>query len=210
MIEIPIFNEAGKRVGAEQLDEGLLGGEVNARLLKQAVVRYHANRRQGDSSQLRRGEVEGSTRKLYKQKGTGRARRGPIRTPIMKGGGRAFANKPMSYRQEMPRKQRRLARNNAVLAKVQSNAVLILETPAFDQPKTKRFATMLRNLEVTKGCVLATNGVEPMLFKSGRNIPRTEIVNVADLNAWSILSRPKLIFTRAAFDAFRNTVAAAK
>lgn len=210
MIEIPIYNEAGKQVGAEQLDESLLGGEVNARLLKQAVVQYHANRRQGDSSQLRRGEVEGSTRKLYKQKGTGRARRGPIRTPVMKGGGRAFANKPTSYRQEMPRKQRRLARNNAVLAKAQSNAVLILETPSFDQPKTKRFATMLRKLDITKGCVFATNGVEPMLYKSGRNIPRTEIINVADLNAWSVLSRPKLIFTRAAFDAFRSTVAAAK
>ncbi|MBL8880345.1 MAG: 50S ribosomal protein L4 [Phycisphaerales bacterium] len=210
MIQIPVFNEAGSQVGSEQIDEKLLGGEVNARLLKQALVQYHANQRQGDSSQLRRGEVEGSTRKLYKQKGTGRARRGPIRTPIMKGGGRAFANKPMSYRQEMPRKQRRLARNNAVLAKVQGNAVLILDTPAFDQPKTKRFATMLRKLDITKGCVLATNGVEPTLHKSGRNIPRTEIVNVADLNALSILSRPKLVFTRAAFDAFRNTVAAAK
>lgn len=210
MIQIPIFNETGKQVGSEQIDEKLLGGEVNARLLKQAIVQYHANQRQGDSSQLRRGEVEGSTRKLYKQKGTGRARRGPIRTPVMKGGGRAFANKPMSYRQEMPRKQRRLARNNAILAKAQGNAILILDSLTFDQPKTKRFATMLRKLDITKGCVFATNGVDPALHKSGRNIPRTDVVNVADLNVWSILSRPKLVFTRAAFDAFRNTVAAAK
>ena len=208
MLSVPIYNESGEPIGSESIDEQLLGGEVNAPLLKQAVVMYHANLRQGTVAQKTRAEVAGSTRKLYRQKGTGRARMGNLRTPVRRGGGNAFPRKPRDYRQDMPRKMRRLARNQAVLAKIEGAAACIVDGFKFDEPKTKRFASLLSAIKVDKGCVFAINGLDPDLYRSGRNIPRIEIMNVADLNAFAILSRPKLIFTRAAFEAFRAGLAA--
>jgi large subunit ribosomal protein L4 len=204
MVTIPIYDESGKQTGTEQIDEKLLGGQPNLALLKQAVVMYRANKRQGTVQTLSRGMVEGSTRKLYKQKGTGHARAGSARTPQRRGGGRAFAKVPRDYRQDMPKRMRRLARNHAVLAKLQSNDALIFDGVKFDVPKTKRFATMLTAAGVTKGCVFATDGVDQMVYKSGRNIPKTRIMPVAELNAFEVLKHRKLIFTRAAFEAFRN------
>lgn len=208
MISVPIYNESGVQVGTEQLDEAALGGEVNAQLLKQAVVMYQANLRQSDACQKTRGEVEGSTRKLFKQKGTGNARRGNIRTPVMRGGGRAFPNRPTdNHSREMPRQMRRLARNNAVLAKIQSGAAIILDGVRFDGPKTKRFATLLGKLKADRGCVYATNGVDQGAYKSGRNIPKVDVMPVTDLNAFAILRRQKLVFTRDAFNTFRSALA---
>ena len=111
MIELPIYNQTGQEVAKFSLDEALLGGEVRPALLKQAVVMYHANQRQGTVATKGRGEVEGSTKKLYAQKHTGNARRGNLRTNVMKGGGMAFGKKPREFRQSMPIQQRRLARN---------------------------------------------------------------------------------------------------
>ena len=206
MLEVPVFNESGEKVGSESIDESLLGGAVNPNLLKQALVRHLANQRQGTVSQKSRGEVVGSTRKLYRQKGTGRARAGNVRTPVRRGGGRAFPRKPRDFRQEMPRKMRRLARNQAVLAKIQTEDVLIVDGLRFDEPKTKRFARLLRAVQASNGCIFATAGVDAVLLKSGRNIPRTHVQDVAELNAGEILRRRRLIFTREAFVAFRNTV----
>ncbi len=210
MLNVPVYNESGEQIGQEQIDEALLGGELNAALLKQAVVMYHANRRQGTVAQKTRGEVEGSTRKLFRQKGTGRARMGTVRTPVRRGGGNAFPRKPRDFRQAMPKKMRRQARNQAVLAKLQSDAAKIVEGLSFEEPKTKRFAAMLRAIGADRGCVFATKGVDGMLYKSGRNIPKAEIMNVADLNAFDILSRRSLVFTREAFEAFRESLAAGK
>jgi len=208
MLEIPVYNESGEQIGTEQIDERLLGGELNAALLKQAVVMYHANRRQGTVAQKSRGEVEGSTRKLYRQKGTGRARMGTIRTPVRRGGGRAFPRKPRDFGQDMPKKMRRLARNQAVLAKIQAQQAKIVDGLSFDEPKTKRFATLLKALGADRGCVFATAGVDQVIYKSGRNIPKTQVMNVADLNAFDILSRKALVFTREAFATFRDSLAA--
>lgn len=204
MLSVPVYNESGEQIGSEQIDAAALGGKVNVRLLKQAIVMYEANRRQGTVAQLSRGEVEGSTRKLYRQKGTGRARRGNLRTPVMKGGGRAFPRKPRDFSKDMPRQMRRLARNQAVLAKIEAGDLAIVDGLHFDAPKTKRFATLLRKMKGERGCTFATRGVDPVIFKSGRNIPRTEVIDVAELNAYAILARPKLIFTRDAFAAFRG------
>lgn len=202
MIEIPIVNETGSRVGAESLDEQLLGGDVNAALLKQAVVMYAANRRQGTVAQKKRGEVEGSTRKIFRQKGTGNARMGTIRQPVRRGGGRAFARKPRDMGRDMPRKMKRLARLNAVLAKAKSQDLLIVDRLSFDAPKTKRLATFLAAVDATRSCLLATQGSQTALYKSGRNIPRVAVQDVAGLNAAEILRHRRLIFTRDAFAAF--------
>ena len=121
MIEVPVFNQDGQKVETIQVDEQLLGGEVNKSLLKQAIVMYHANLRQGTAQTQARGEVAGSTRKLYKQKGTGNARTGGIRNPIKKGGGHAKQTYPTDFRQAMSVKARRSARDSALLAKLQSD-----------------------------------------------------------------------------------------
>ena len=210
MIQVPVYNESGKQVGAESIDPALLGKDVNVRLLKQAVVMYQANARQGTVSQKTRGEVEGSTRKLYKQKGTGRARMGPVRQPVRRGGGRAFPRKPRDFRHDMPRKMRRLARDQAVLAKLNSEQVLILDAPRFETPKTKRFADMMKAVGAADGCVIATAGVDRPLYMSGRNVPRADVIDVAELNAVAVLNRPRLVFTREAFTRYRDELAGRK
>jgi large subunit ribosomal protein L4 len=210
MLSVPIYNPAGEKVGDESIDEALLGGEVNAALLKQAVVMYHANRRQGTAQTKSRGQVAGSTRKLYRQKGSGRARVGPVRSPQRRGGGMAFAKRPRDFRQAMPTKMRRLARNQAVLAKIQSDEVLIIDGLKLEAPQTAPFAKMLTAVHADRGCVFATNGIDALVYKSGRNIPRTDITDVAGLNAYQILARRKLVFTREAFARFREIVAAGR
>jgi large subunit ribosomal protein L4 len=120
MIEVPVFNQSGQEIEKLQVDENQLGGRVNKALLKQAIVMYHANKRQGTVRTQARGEVAGSTRKLYKQKGTGNARTGGIRNPIKVGGGHAKNKRPKDWRLAMPKKARRAARNSALLAKIQA------------------------------------------------------------------------------------------
>ena len=210
MLSVPVYNEGGEQIGSEQIDEGLLGGRLNSSLLKQAVVAYHANRRQGTVVTKSRADVEGSTKKLYRQKGTGRARMGNLRTCVRRGGGMAFAKGGRNFKQDLPRKMRRLARNQAVLAKIESEQALIVDGLKFETPKTARFAAMLAKVDATRGCVFATAGIDALLFKSGRNIPRAEIRDVAELNAFDILSRRKLIFTPEAFVAFREAAGAGR
>lgn len=206
MLSVPVYNVSGESVGAVEVDEASLGGEVNAALLKQAVVMYHANQRQGTVRTKSRAEVEGSSRKLYRQKGTGRARMGNARTCVRRGGGMAFAKRPRDFRQAMPRKMRRMARNQAVLAKIQSSDVLVIEGLKIDTPKTAPLAKLLAAVQADRGCVFATDGIDLNVYKSGRNIPRTEVRDVAALNAFEILSRRKLIFTQEAFKRFQELV----
>src|ERR1700733_11014655 len=121
MIEVPVYNQSGQKVESLQVDEAKFGGEVRKALLKQALVAYHTNQRQGTVQTLARGEVAGATRKVFRQKGTGNARTGGIRNPIKKGGGHAKQKRPKEWRQALSKKSKRLARNNAILFKLQSN-----------------------------------------------------------------------------------------
>src|SRR5712671_7621981 len=146
MIEVPVYNQAGSKIDTIQLDEAKLGGEVHKKLLKQAIVMYHANQRQGTVQTKARGEVAGSTRKMFRQKGTGNARTGGIRNPIKKGGGHAKQKRPKDWRQAMPKKARRLARDSALLAKFQSNDVRVVDSISLEQPKTKLVAQMFKAL----------------------------------------------------------------
>src|SRR3954464_2225857 len=140
MIEVPIFNQTGQKVSTIQVDEAKLGGEVNKDLLKQALTMYHANQRQGTAQTQARGEVAGSTRKMFRQKGTGNARTGGIRNPIKKGGGHAKQKRPKDWRQAMPKKARRAATRSAILAKLQSNDVKVVDTISLEAAKTKQVA----------------------------------------------------------------------
>src|SRR5213596_1008946 len=127
MIEVPVFNQAGEKISSVQIDEAKLGGEVRKDLLKQALVYYHSAQRQGTVRTQARGEVAGSTRKMFKQKGTGNARTGGIRNPIKVGGGHAKQKRPKEWRLALPKKARRAARNSALLAKLQAKDVRVVD-----------------------------------------------------------------------------------
>jgi len=196
MLDVPVYNENGDQVDTMPVEEGLLGERVRPALLKQAVVMYLANRRQGSAATRSRGMVVGSTKKLYRQKGTGNARVGNARTAIRRGGGVAFAKRPRDFRQAMPKKMRRLARNNAVLAKILTGDLLILDQLQYEQPKTKRFATLLQTLKADRGCTIALADGNENVYLSARNLPRTDVRPVGELNAYDVLSRNRLVMTR--------------
>lgn len=196
MIEVPVFNADGQKVETIQVDEQKLGGEVNKALLKQAIVMYHANLRQGTARTQARGEVAGSTRKLYKQKGTGNARTGGIRNPIKKGGGHAKQTYPTDFRQAINVKARRSARNSALLAKLQSAQVRVVDKLALSEPKTKQVAKLFKALGIERTCCVATAEYDPMVYRSARNIERCVVTTVRQLNAWDIMQKQMLLVTK--------------
>jgi large subunit ribosomal protein L4 len=199
MIKLDVYNREGKEVDSLQVDEALFGSKVRYALLKQAIVMYHANKRVGTAATKSRGMVEGSTKKLYKQKGTGNARAGTVRTNIRKGGGVAFAKKLRDFGRDMPIKQRRLAKNSAILAKLLSNNVIVVDELNFEKPKTKDFAKVLGNLKIERSCIVTVPQYNETLHKSMRNIPKIEMMTVSDLNAGDILNMQKMLFTKDAF-----------
>jgi large subunit ribosomal protein L4 len=200
MLAVPVFNMTGQRQGEIEVDPEQLGGKVRHRLIKQAIVAYQDHMRQDSARTKGRADVEGSTRKLYRQKGTGNARAGMIRTPVRRGGGRTFAKRGFRAVKELPKKMRRLARNSALLAKIQAEEVLVVDEIRCPQPKTKTFAAMLGALGADRGAVVALDARDENVILSGRNIDRTELRLVDDLNAYDVLRRRKLIFTRPAFE----------
>jgi len=202
MIDVPVYNMSGEQTGSVQIDELLLGDRVRIELLKQAVVSWQLNQRQGSARTKSRGMVQGSTRKLYRQKGTGNARVGNARTVVRRGGGVAFAKMQRNVvRRELPKKMRQLARNSALLAKLQRGNVAIVDPLAVDEPKTKPFWQMLKAIGADQGCMIALDRPNVAVYKSGRNIPKTEIRQVQELNAYEILRRKKVLFSRPAFEA---------
>jgi large subunit ribosomal protein L4 len=200
MIEVPVFNQAGEKVDTVQVDEAKLGGEVRINLLKQALVMYHANQRQGTVKTKGRGEVAGSTRKMFRQKGTGNARTGGIRNPIKKGGGHAKQKSPKEWRQALPKKAKRLARNSAILSKLQSGDVRVVDAIALEGIKTKPVAQMFKALGIDRSVLLALPGRDENLEKSARNIDRTTTTTIDQLNAWDIIKNRTLLVTRAGLD----------
>jgi large subunit ribosomal protein L4 len=204
MIDIPVYSIDGKQTDTLKVDEALLGGEIRHALLKQAYVMYHANMRQGTAATKNRSKVEGSTRKLYKQKGTGRARRGAIRTNIMRGGGVAHGKNPRDFRLDMPIKMRRLATRNALLAKLVDNEVKVIDAFGFSEPKTKRFAGVLSALNIDRTCLLALDGQAESTntWLSARNVPGVRVVRIDQLNAYDLLSRRFLLVDKTTLSAW--------
>src|ERR1700728_860455 len=200
MIEVPVFDQTGQKVESLQVDEAKLGGSVRQHLLKQTLVAYHANQRQGTVQTLARGEVAGATRKMFRQKGTGNARPGGIRNPIKKGGGHAKQKRPKDWRQAIPKKVRRLARNSAILAKLQSNDVRVVTDIKLAEPKTKLMAQVYKALGIDRSCLFAISGRDENLERSARNLGRTTITTISQLNAWDILKNRTLLMTKAGLE----------
>jgi large subunit ribosomal protein L4 len=201
MIEVPVFNIEGAQVGTVSVDEQKLGGEINAPLLKQALVYYHANKRQGTVQTQARGEVAGSTRKLFRQKGTGNARTGGIRNPIKVGGGHAKQKRPKDWSLNLNKKSRRLARNNALLAKIKDNQLKVVDEFNLAEPKTKLFAGVLKKLGIERTVLFAVESKTDNVYRASRNIASTRMTTVAQLNAWDILRNRTVLITKSGLEA---------
>ncbi len=199
MIDVVVYNRAGQEVESLQLDEDVFGGHVRYPLLKQAIVMYHANKHVGTAATKSRGMVRGSTRKLFRQKGTGNARVGNSRTGKRVGGGVTFAKVKRDFGKAMPKKQRRLARDSAILAKLQSGNAVVVDELSFEAPKTKEFVKALSNLNIDRSCLVTVNEHDENLYKSARNVPKVDVLVVGDLNAGDICNRQKVVFTKDAF-----------
>jgi len=181
-----------------------LGGKIRYSLLKQAIVMYHANKRVGTAATKDRGMVAGSGRKLYRQKGTGFARAGTRRTNKRVGGGVAFAKVARDFSQTMPKKQRRLARDSAILAKLLGKNVVVVDQLNLEKPRTKDFVNLLNNLKIERSCLVTISDYNDNIYRSARNIPRVAVMPAAELNAGDICNYHKMLFTKEAFLSFLN------
>ena len=199
MIKLAVYNTDGQEVESLKVDEAVFGGSVRYSLLKQAVVMYHANKRVGTAASKSRSMVAGSSKKLFRQKGTGNARVGNIRTGKRKGGGATFAKTQRDFSKSMPKKQRRLARDSAILAKLLRSDVVVVDGLNFDKPKTKDFAGILGNLKIDRSCLVTVSSEDVNLYKSANNIPKVDVMPVSELNAGDICRHRKMLFTKEAF-----------
>ncbi len=198
MIDLSVYSREGQEVDTLKVDESVLGGSVRYPLLKQAIVMYHANKRLGTAATKGRSMVAGSGVKLFRQKGTGRARVGNIRTGKRVGGGVTFAKLARDFGKRMPKKQKRLARDSAILAKLLSNDVVVVDELKFERPRTGDFANILNNLKIHRSCLVTISSIDVNLYKSARNIPKVIVMPVAELNAGDICNHRKILFTKEA------------
>lgn len=207
-MKVDVLNAKGETIGAVEIDPADFGGSINKQLLHDVVVMHQANQRAGTHSTLRRGEVAGSTKKLFRQKGTGNARVGTRRTNKRRGGGTAKGPKPRDYEFHMPKKAVRLARKMAILSKFQDNEAVIIDTLASNDGKTKGMAGVLKNLKLN-GQTLLIGVAKPddKTFRSARNIRGVDFYPVADFNTYTILKRKRLLLTKDALEALRQGAA---
>ena len=211
MISVSIRDMSGSESGTYEFDPADLASGVNRQLLHDAAVMYEANRRQGTVQTKSRGMVNGSTHKLFRQKGTGRARAGNARTPVRRGGGHAFGKKPRDYSYRLPRKSLRIATKMALLSKFQDEQAVVLSDWQCAEQKTKVVAQALKSLGVDGASVLlATNGVDANVWRSARNISGVRVLPASDLNAWDLLRHRNLVVTVAAMDQLLGRAAASE
>ncbi len=194
-MRVDVYNQIGKKVSQIELSEAVFGVPFNESVVHQALLMQLANRRLGTADTKTRGEVEKSTKKLYAQKHTGRARRGSAKTPLLKGGGVAFGPHPRSYRQSMPKKMRRLALRSILSVKAGNGELLVIDKFEIEKPKTKEIFDMLVALGVDTSAIIVTQGVESDVFKSARNIAGLKLLPCTTLNIPDLLSYSKLIIT---------------
>jgi len=202
-LSLNVLNAQGETVGTVEVDPAELGGKINRQLLHEVVLMYLANQRAGTHSTLRRGEVAGSTKKLFRQKGTGNARVGPRRTNKRRGGGTAKGPKPRDYEYHLPKKAVRAATRMALLSKFKDQETVVVDELRFPEIKTRQMADVLRNLNLSGTTCLVGLGKgdidEPQtVYKSARNIRGVEVSPAAQFNAYAVLKPKRLLLTRAA------------
>lgn len=207
MPKVALYNQGGSQVGDIELNESVFGIEPNQHVLFEAIVMQRASLRQGTHKVKNRSEVAGGGRKPWRQKGTGRARQGSIRSPQWRGGGTVFGPQPRSYSYKLPKKVRRLAIKSALSSKVLEENVLVLESLAFEAPKTKDFKAVLNGLSVEKKALIVTADLDENVALSARNIPGVTVVTADGINILDVVNHDKLIMTKAAVEKVEEVLA---
>ena len=194
-MEVAVLNKSGKDTGRKvTLADDVFGIEPNDHAIYLDVKLYLANQRQGTHKSKEKSEITGSTRKLKKQKGTGTARAGSIKSGVLRGGGRMFGPKPRNYGFKLNKKVSSLARKSALTYKLKDESVSVLEAVAFAAPKTKEFVGLLNGLELgNKKTLFVLPDTDNNFYLSGRNVPKTKIVRASDLNTYDVLNADKLV-----------------
>jgi len=211
MASFTVYDRAGKSVGTYEIASTDLAPRINKQLLHDAVVMYQANERQGTHRTKTRGEVAGSTKKMYRQKGTGNARAGSRRSGIRRGGGHILAIRPRDYSYRLPRKALQLATRMALASKIEDQELVIIDQLNFSQPSTKEMAGILNALGIGGTTTLiATTGYDQNTYKSARNIQGVEVTAISDLNALTVLKPHRVLVTREALDQLRHKAPAPK
>ncbi|MGD8412789.1 MAG: 50S ribosomal protein L4 [Candidatus Latescibacterota bacterium] len=199
MLTATVYGDDGTETGTMELPEKLFGREVNEHVIHEAVVAYLANQRQGTASTKERSDVRGGGSKPYRQKGTGRARQGTIRSPLHRGGGTVFGPHPRSYNKSLPRKQKRLALLSSLSSRANNGDILVIKGLEFDEPKTKRFAGLLENIDVAdKKILVVVDDPSEATVKSARNITGVEIVRANMVSPYQVMWADKILITEGA------------
>lgn len=218
-ITIPVVNRAGAEVGTVTLDPAEFGGKISRQLMHDVVLMYLANQRAGTHHTLRRGQVAGSTKKLFRQKGTGNARAGTKRTNKRRGGGTAKGPKPRDYEYHLPKKAVKSATRMAILSKFMDGQAIIVEDLNFGAPKTKEMLGVLKAIKIGKKTtekgdkdvtladvtvLIGTEKLDTNVYKSARNIQGVKVLPAAEFNCYTVLKQKRLVLTRSAFEALRT------
>ncbi len=205
MTTLPVFDRTGAEVGSYEIDPAALAPRINKQLLHDVVVMYQANRRQGSARTKSRAEVAGSTKKMYRQKGTGNARAGSRRSNVRRGGGHTFAKRPRDYSYRLPRKAVRAATRMAIASKIVDQQIVVIDDLTFEAPRTREMASILKSLGLGGvSTLVATASIDLNVYKSARNIPRVSVSPVSDLNALSVLTPRRMLVTKAALDTIKE------
>ena len=200
MTKVPVLSQTGASVGEIELNDAIFGIEPNEAVLFDAVIAQRASLRQGNHKVKNRSEVAGGGRKPWRQKGTGRARQGSIRSPQWRGGGIVFGPTPRSYSYKLPKKVRRLAIKSALSAKVLEQKLVVLDALTFEAPKTKAFVEVLKALSIEKKALFVTAELEENVVKSAGNIQGVTVVSATGINVLDLVGHDTVVFTKAAVE----------
>ncbi len=201
-MKVAVLNISGEDTGKKaELKDSIFGIEPNDHAIYLDVKQYQANNRQGTHKAKERSEISGSTRKIKRQKGTGTARAGSIKSPVFRGGGRIFGPKPRDYGFKLNKKVKQLARKSALSYKAKSESIKVLEDFNFEAPKTSEYAKIISNLKVDdKKTLLVVSETNKNLYLSSRNIPGAKVVTVSELNTFDIMNSTSVLFLESSLD----------
>ena len=207
-MEVSVYNLSGKETGRKaSLNDQIFGAEPNDHAIYLDVKQFLANKRQGTHKAKERNEVSGTTKKLKRQKGTGGARAGSMKSPVFVGGGRIFGPRPRTYSFSLNKKLKRLARISALAYKAKNNTITVLEDFNFDRPKTKQMVDLVKNLQVSdKKTLLVLSQSNKNVYLSSRNLERSKVVTASDLNTYDIVNAQNIIVTESSLPIIESTL----
>ena len=207
-MEVAVLDIQGKDTGRKvELSAEVFGIEPNDHAIYLDVKQYLANQRQGTHKAKERGEITGSTRKIKKQKGTGTARAGSIKSPVFRGGGRIFGPRPRNYSFKLNKNLKRLARKSALSIQAKDNNLVVIEDFSFDAPKTKNFTSVLKALDLdTKKSLFVLGESDNNVYLSSRNLKNSKVVNSSEINTYGILNANKVVITESSLEGIKNNL----